>query len=358
MTKRTFRSTVCNFSKELRHRQIIRGFGLTAIATLIITAHLQQIGRIHSLPAINLPSAPAISQNKISSYLPQTVAAVSQVPAANKNLSAIVLPPHWSIESINVKGSFNNAAHQAGLTHAEIIGLKQIFSDKIDYSHLRNGDRFRVITERIPAVNPSDKPIDKIIAADFSTAHTHYTLIRYKNTKTQQVNYYQPNGDSLSLGFLRCPVHYTRIGSGFLLHRLDPVSGVYHSHPAIDFDAPMNTPIVATADGKISFITTERGYGNVIKIDHAGHVMTLYAHMRGFAKGLHRGSAVKKGQLIGYVGMTGYTTGPHVHYELHFGSRPVNPLTAQLPSAANIAPDQKALFNKQENEVMRYLNRV
>lgn len=363
MAKKFFRATTCTFSKELRQRQIIRGLGLTAVTTLVITAHLQQNGILrqrvtpHNTAAIQAESVmPA--QSILSDYTPQTVAAVSQAtPPIDTSIPLNKLPPYWSVESVHAKGSFEHAAEQSGLTHAELIGLNDIFSDKVNFKHLHAGDQFKVLTERVPGT-ANKKPRDKIIAAEFISGHNKYTAIRYQNPKTQQVSYYQTNGMGLTASFLRYPTHYTRIGSGFLWHRLDPVTGAYHSHPGVDFDAPMNNPITATADGTIYFMAYEQGYGNVVKINHSGQVSTLYAHMNHFAAGLHAGSTVKKGEVIGYVGMTGYATGPHVHYELHFGGSPVDPLTAKLPSTNMIASSQKTKFMQQAKAIGRILDQA
>lgn len=358
MEKQSLKVNVCSFSNELRQRQVLRGLGLTVIATLILAAHLQQTGKL--APVNLLPHQTIVTTNnqvKISSYTPSTVAAVSQMPAPNtqaNNNQKLTLPTNWSIESAAIRGSFQHSAHLAGLTNAEITGIKEIFADKIDFKHLHTGDHFKVINERIPASKTQPHPSDKIIAAEYISQGKTYTAIRFTNSNNQ-VNYFDQNGRGLNPGFLRYPTHYTRIGSGFMLHRLDPITGQYHTHPAIDFDAPMGTPIVATGDGKISFMSNEQGYGNVVKINHPGQILTLYAHMRNFAKGLHVGSTVTKGEVIGYVGMSGYATGPHVHYELHFGSRPVNPLITALPSTSGVPSSQHNKFNQLAKQLVGYL---
>jgi murein DD-endopeptidase MepM/ murein hydrolase activator NlpD len=347
--RKIFRADVCSFSHEIRDRQILRGLGLTALATLAIAAHLEQTGKLTPISA-QTSTTPTLVQATAPIAIVPAVTQVS-APITSRKASAPILPANWSIENGTVKGSFIQSAKHAGLTTTEIHSLNQIFGDKIDFKHLRAGTQFKVITERVTAKAPHSVTIDNIIAAEFVT-HGQTTLaIRYSYNNAP-ASYYQADGSSLNPGFLRYPTYFTRIGSGFMLHRLDPITGQYHSHPAIDFDAPMGTPITATSDGKIHTMAFEQGYGNVVKINHPGNVMTLYAHMRNFAKSLHAGSTVKKGQVIGYVGMTGYATGPHVHYELHFGSKPVNPLTTKLPAAASIPSAQRAGFNQEVKQVM------
>lgn len=352
------RSIACSFSNEIRQRQIIRGLGLVGIVSLLTTAYLQQTGKIPSLTnslttaqtqtqATSQTATPTLTQ-----YVNHDAAAVSQVPKTISKAASVALPAHWSIESNSMAGGFYHAAHKAGLTREEIISLTHILGNQINFRQIHAKDQFKVITERVPATK-GGKAVDQILAANFTVDGKSIEVIRYQ-LSDGRTTYYQPNGDSLEPGFLRYPVHYTRIGSGFSLNRLDPVTHKYHPHPAIDFDAPMGTPIKATGDGRISSMRYETGYGNVVKINHAGHVMTLYAHMRNFAKGLHAGSVVKKGEVIGYVGMTGYTTGPHVHYQLEFNGKPVNPLTAKLPGGSPLPSSQKASFNKLVQQVQHY----
>ncbi len=365
-----FLTNACQFTNELRERQILRGLGLAAILTLITAGHLQEKGK---LPAFIFgqtatTSLPVANASTVTSSLllaaPQAVSSVAPVTPTSFPLNKIApvttpvlrLPPNWSFEKGTLTGSFNNSAKLAGLTAVELKQLNRIFADKVDFRHLRKGDSFNVITERHIALNPKEPTIDNVIAAELTIAHHRYSAVRFV-AKNAQTVYLQMDGTGLAPGFLRYPVHYTRIGSGFNLHRLDPVTGIYHAHPAIDFDAPVGTPIQATGDGKISFANYEQGYGNVIKIMHPGQVLTLYAHMRNFAKGVHVGSTVTKGQVIGYVGTSGYTTGPHVHYELHFGSKPVNPLTTKLPSSSPVLTAQDHTnFNKLVNQLRPFLS--
>ena len=352
-----FLMNACKFTNELRERQILRGLGLAAVLTLIMAGHMQQVGKLPPLTFGTQTATVDVNVPVISAIIPTSRVQSSEIIASQgvatlskpvSQLKMVQLPRQWSLESGSVSGSFNTSAHHAGLTMAEVAQLNHIFADKVDFHHLRKGDHFKVITHRVPALNAKQKAVDEIEAVSIVSANHTYTAIR-----NADANYYELDGTSLAPGFLRYPVHYTRIGSGFNLHRLDPVTGQYHSHPAIDFDAPLGTPIQATANGRISFAAYEQGYGNVVKINHNGQMMTLYAHMRNFAKGIHAGSQVTKGEVIGYVGMTGYATGPHVHYELHFGNKAANPLTAKLPSAGSVK-DRQA-FNRVVSQVKPFL---
>ena len=136
---------------------------------------------------------------------------------------------------------------------------------------------------------------------------------------------------------------FTRISSTFGSRR-HPIHGSWRNHNGVDYAAPTGTPIHATADGVVEYIGAQRGYGNTIILKHHSNYSTLYAHQSRFAKGLRKGDRVEQGQLIGYVGSTGWSTGPHLHYEFRIAGKPVDPLAVDLPVARKLEPAQKALF--------------
>ena len=367
-----FRLTDCNFSSELRYRQILRGIGLCGLVTLLITAKLQENGHLLSVDSSALQSLfahtspPLSTSSTVSTYTPNNAVAVVSINNLldGKKTRAIVtnetqstvhqgLPLNWSMISGKIKHSFTRAALQAGLTAREVSQVKTLLSNQIDFSHFKANDQFKVLVAR-NLTGQSSKALRDILAIEITQDKTALQVFQY-HSSNGTFSYYQANGRSLNPGFLRVPTHSLGIGSGFSKNRLDPVTGHYHSHPAVDFRAPMGTPIVATGYGRINFMSAETGYGNVVKISHPGQITTLYAHMKGFAKGLHRGSTVKAGQVIGYVGMTGYTTGPHVHYEYRVKGVPYNPLTVKLPSSAPLTGASKKDFLKQISVYQQYI---
>src|SRR5690606_35030769 len=141
------------------------------------------------------------------------------------------------------------------------------------------------------------------------------------------------------------PIEFSRISSRFTDARLHPVFGQVRAHKGVDFAAPAGTPIRATGDGVVEFVGTQRGYGKVVVIQHHGKYSTLYAHMSGFARHLRKGDKVAQGTVIGYVGSTGYATGPHLHYEFRIGDEHADPLTADLPVAAPLGRAALARFD-------------
>ena len=182
----------------------------------------------------------------------------------------------------------------------------------------------------------------RILAAEFINRGKVYRALYFHDSDGG--GYYTPEGDSLQRQFLLAPVKYTRISSGFSAARYHPILHIWRAHEGVDFAAPMGTRIEATADGKIAFAGVERGYGNVVIIRHSAHYSTLYGHMLHFARHLHRGEHVTQGQVIGYVGMTGWATGPHVHYEFRVNGVPRNPMRYNTASAPPIDDAERSAF--------------
>ena len=181
-----------------------------------------------------------------------------------------------------------------------------------------------------------------ILAAEFSAQGRTYRAIRYTDDEGNY-SYYTPTGESMLGTFLRSPVEFSRISSRFG-KRKHPISKKWRAHKGVDYAAARGVPIRATADGKIIHAGRKGGYGKTIILRHAGRFTTLYAHMNGYAKGMRTGQRVKQGETIGYVGSTGYSTGPHLHYEFRFDGVHRNPLTYKTPKASSVKPELKSHF--------------
>jgi murein DD-endopeptidase MepM/ murein hydrolase activator NlpD len=199
-----------------------------------------------------------------------------------------------------------------------------------------------------------------IIAAEFVNQGRSYKALRYKDPKGD-VDYYAPDGKRLRKKFLRTPVNFTRISSGFSLHRKHPILNVIRAHKGVDYAAPTGTPIRAAGDGKVVFKGRKGGYGKVIILRHGAIYSTVYGHMSRYARGLSVGKRVRQGQIIGYVGMTGLATGPHLHYEFRVHGVHRNPLTVKLPAAAPLPARYHADFQAHTEEALarlRLLSRI
>jgi murein DD-endopeptidase MepM/ murein hydrolase activator NlpD len=156
--------------------------------------------------------------------------------------------------------------------------------------------------------------------------------------------------------FIRSPVDFARISSGFSMGRRHPILNKIRAHKGIDYAAARGTPIKAAGDGRVTLAGRHGGYGNAVVIQHGNSYKTLYGHMQGFAKGVRTGSSVKQGQIIGYIGTTGLSTGPHLHYEFQVNGRHVNPLSIKTAMADPIAKAEKQRFLQQSQPLVARMN--
>lgn len=254
-----------------------------------------------------------------------------------------------------INSNLFNDAKQAGLTNKVIMQLSHIFSWKIDFARqIRPGDSFSVLYARYPLADGTFQPGD-ILAATMTIGKQQYQAVRFVDKKGIS-HYYTPKGESMESAFLRTPVNYKRISSTFSRGRMHPVLHVHRPHYGVDLAARSGTPIKAASDGIVSFIGRKGGYGKIVILNHTHRYSTRYAHMSRFRSKLHTGSRVKRGDVIGYVGMTGLADGPHLHYEVRIRNRPYNPLTVKLPSGAPIAKADNDNFSKQASYYLSLLD--
>ena len=252
-----------------------------------------------------------------------------------------------------IKSSLFEAGRDAGLSSQLVMELAHIFGWDIDFAlDIREGDSFSVIYEE-DYLNGSKLNDGPILAAEFTNQGHTFKAIRYTDASGRS-DYYDPNGNSMRKAFLRTPVDFRRISSGFGM-RFHPILNRMRMHTGVDYAAPVGTPIKSTGDGKIIFIGRKGGYGKAIIIKHGGVYSTLYGHMSRFHRGMHAGKFVKQGQVIGYVGSTGRATGPHLHYEFRINGVFRNPLTVKLPNANPINSAYKQDF---ENHAQTLLSQL
>lgn len=229
------------------------------------------------------------------------------------------------------------------------LQLSDIFAWDIDFTtDIRNGDSFKVIAEGFN-LNGEFKKYGDILSAEFTNNGETYRAYRFElNGKT---DYYDAEGKSLRRAFLKAPLSYRRISSGFSRSRFHPILRIYRPSHGVDFAAPAGTPVSAVGDGTVNFAGYKGGYGNIAIIRHPNGWKTYYAHLSRFGKGVRKAVKVKQGQIIGYVGSTGLSTGPHLHYEVRINNKPVNPLTVKLPRGDSIPKKFMAEFKKTRNRM-------
>lgn len=219
---------------------------------------------------------------------------------------------------------------RSGIDQALLIELANIFAWDIDFAlDIRKGDSLSVLYEE-KLLDGEKIGYGNIVAAQFINNGRTYKAIRYETDKG--ASYYTPDGLAMRKAFIRTPVDFTRISSKFNPNRLHPIFKTSRPHRGVDYAAASGTPVKAAGDGKVSFAGKQNGYGNVVIIDHGRGYQTLYAHLKGFANGTHRGARVQQGKTIAYVGQTGWATGPHLHYEFRINGTHKDPVTVKLPN--------------------------
>lgn len=250
-----------------------------------------------------------------------------------------------------INSSLFLSAKRAGLSHGLTMDLANVFGYDIDFAmDIREGDEFEVIYEE-KVVNGKRVGTGEILSARFTNRGKTYTAVRY-TSKQGTTSYYNANGESMRKAFIRTPVDFARISSRFSNGRKHPILNKIRAHKGVDYAAPRGTPIKAAGDGRVSLAGRNGGYGNTVIIQHGQRYRTLYAHMQGFAKGVRNGVNVKQGQIIGYIGTTGLSTGPHLHYEFQVNGVHVDPLSQKLPMSDPIAASEKQRFMQQSKPLM------
>ena len=232
-----------------------------------------------------------------------------------------------AVTSAEIDHSLYAAGRKAGLSPAAIaVMTDDIFKYDIDFKDVQPGDRFSAVVEETWREGERIGT-GRILAATFSTDGKTYTGFRFE--RNGKAEYFTADGRPLKKSFIRMPIPYARLSSKFGARR-HPVLGKMRMHKGVDYAAGTGTPIMAAGDARVQFVGTQRGYGNVVILDHGRGHTTLYAHMSRFGK-VRKGQQVAQGTVIGYVGSTGLATGPHLHYEFRVNGVHRNPLSVTMP---------------------------
>jgi murein DD-endopeptidase MepM/ murein hydrolase activator NlpD len=256
-----------------------------------------------------------------------------------------------------ITSSLFEAAQQAGMSDRMTMELAGIFGWDIDFAlDIRDGDSFSVIYDDLYIGGKRLRHGD-ILAAEFVNQGTAYRAVRFTDANGHS-DYYSPDGKSMRKAFLRTPVQFSRISSYFSTARYHPILNRIRAHKGVDYAAPIGTPVKATGDGKVVAAGRRGGYGNAIELQHGARYSTLYGHLSRFARGIHRGVHVHQGQIIGYVGMTGLATGPHLHYEFRIDGVHRNPLKVKFPDAAPIPSQYKRAFMISSRRMLAQLDAI
>lgn len=308
-------------------------------------------------------------KDKVDFIRPNENAPVSKIVIVNGPWTRIEIdcgtPNTWQCQKVEIErdtriaykegeikegSSFYLAGLEAGIPEGILIDVYDLLAFEMDFERdIRAGQKFYVLYEENFA---SEKKVDNghILAVSFDALRGNVQMYRYVKPDGH-AGFYDEKGNGAIKSLKRTPINNAKITSSFSGKRKHPVLGFTRAHKGVDFRAPTGTPIPAAGAGRVVARSFNRGHGNFVKIRHNGTFETLYAHMSKFAKGVNVGTVVRQGQIIGYAGSTGLSTGPHLHYEVIKNGVHVNPMTVKLPAIENLDAKNKPLFMEYKNKL-------
>jgi murein DD-endopeptidase MepM/ murein hydrolase activator NlpD len=268
-------------------------------------------------------------------------------------LETVTYGSRQGARSLVVEGSLWNAALDAGLRPGDIVRLARVFEYEVDFNtELRAGATFTVVGEELTLGGEFAK-MGELQAVRLDNDGKVYTAVYFERSDGE-AGWFHPDGTASKKPFLRSPLEFSRVTSGFNPKRYHPVLKKSRPHYGTDFGAPTGTPIRATGNGKVVFSGTKGGYGKHVKLDHPGPYTSSYSHLSKIA--VKNGASVKQGQVIGYVGATGLATGPHLHYEFRQNGKPVDAMKIDLPTVEPLPKAEMAAFLAEAERVLPMLD--
>lgn len=249
------------------------------------------------------------------------------------------------------------SGQRAGLSDPLLMDLISIYAWDVDFAlEVRAGDSFKVLYDEYFR-DGERVGTGPILAAEFINQGRSYVSVRYTSSEGR-TDYYSSEGLAMRKAFLRTPLNFTRISSTFSLGRRHPILNTIRAHRGVDYAAPQGTPVKAAGNGTVVYVGSKGGYGRTVILRHGSKYSTLYAHLSRYAPNLRQGQRVDQGRIIGYVGMSGLATGPHLHYEFQVAGIHRNPLTVDLPKAEPIAAAQVPRFQQHTAPLLAQLGSV
>ncbi|HRE70993.1 peptidoglycan DD-metalloendopeptidase family protein [Accumulibacter sp.] len=267
---------------------------------------------------------------------------------------ALQLESRTVVKSGEIHHSLFGATDDADIPDAIAMQMVAIFGSEVDFHRdLRKGDRFSLVYEALTYRGQAVRS-GRILAAELVNDQKVLQAYWFQPEQGEGA-YHAADGSSLRKAFLRSPIEFSRISSGFSGARFHPILRTWRAHKGVDYAARAGTGILAVADGVVETAARERGYGNLIVLKHQGSYSTAYGHLKNFAPGIRKGARVRQGDTIGYVGQTGLATGPHLHYEFRVKDKPVDPLAIALPTAVPLDKAHLASFRASSEKQRRQL---
>ena len=257
------------------------------------------------------------------------------------------VPINYDVKTELVQGTIKTSLFDAIAEINEEPKLAYVLADIFGWDinfilDLRVGDTFQALVEkRFREGHPAG--YGTVLAAEFVNQKKVFRAIRFQDGD-RKISFYNEKGENMRKAFLKAPLSFTRISSGYTMRRLHPITKVWKAHPAIDYAAPIGTPVKTVGDGSISRKGYGKGNGYYVEVRHSNGYKSLYMHLKGFARGIAKGKRVTQGQLLGYVGSTGLSTGPHLDFRMTRNGKPINPLKLKAPAAKSVSKEHMAGF--------------
>ncbi len=303
-----------------------------------VTAEIDDVGVVHRLQY-------RYGNIEIDGRLPMRVTIVREGGRLVATEQVVAVDRGIEARAAEIYSTLFAATDAAGIPDSVATRAADILSNSIDLrKDLRRGARLRVVYETLSEADSLDLPVPgRVLAIELESGSIRHEAVWFEHDDRRGA-YYSFAGQSLVRPFLREPIQYTRITSGFSGARLHPLFQDVRAHTGTDFAAPVGTRVRSVADGTVDFVGYNGGYGRTVIVSHPGRITTLYAHLNAFGDGVTKGARVSQGQVIGTVGMTGWTTGPHLHYEFRVGGRHVDPMRAVLPEGRKLSMIERLRF--------------
>ncbi len=268
---------------------------------------------------------------------------------------AVLLESRTERVSGVIESSLYSAFAALGEEPKLIHAYADIFASKIDFNtETRSGDRFELLVEKYYKGDVF-AGYGRILVASYQKADVKYEGYHFASEKTP-AGYFDENGEALGTWFIRSPIPFGRVTSGFTMRRKHPIDGVVRPHLGVDLAAPTGTPVMAAAEGKVEYIGRKGGFGKTIILLHHGGYKTYYGHLNGYKKGLKKNNTVTQKEIIGYVGSTGISTGPHLDYRIQYNGVFKNPFSIKFKPKTSLQDEELAIFRQESAQTAKLFN--
>ena len=268
------------------------------------------------------------------------------------------LYPELVYQEVEIQNSIFESLTNVDTPENIIMEFVQLFSFDIDFQReIRQGNKIKIFYKKFSDQKQNLIKTGSIYFAEIQLHNHSYELYRYENNNEKLVGYFDSKGKSATKALMKTPINGARLSSGYGM-RKHPILGYNKKHQGVDFAAPKGTPIMAAGTGHIEFVGNNGGAGKYIRIKHMNGYKTAYAHLSKYASGINKNVKVKQGQTIGYVGSTGLSTGPHLHYEVWFNGKRINPMTMKLPSGKKLENNDLEAFLIIKEEIDIKINKA